>query len=117
MIKKDRDFSKEHIFEKAQYHQCLPNPALVGELITVQLVTLGLDKVDEEKTLRKLKEEGELKLKDLYSSNKIDNSELFRRTKKAYKRKLDKELGKQQHADIVESTSSRRNLLSNSLED
>ena len=42
MIKKDKNFSKEHKFEKAQYHQCLPNPAKEGEVITVQLVTLGL---------------------------------------------------------------------------
>ena len=25
-------------FVKAQYHQCLPNPAKLGELVTVQLV-------------------------------------------------------------------------------
>ena len=42
----DKKFTRKFKFERAQYHQCIPNPAKEKEFITVQLVTPNLKEVD-----------------------------------------------------------------------
>ena len=39
----ERNYMKKFPFEKGQYHQCIPNPHLPDEFITVMLVDRGLE--------------------------------------------------------------------------
>ena len=42
-------------FEKAEFHQCIPNPERPGELITVQLVVQQLEEIDPDESLKFVK--------------------------------------------------------------
>ena len=45
----DEKFTRKFKFERAQYHQCIPNPAKEKEFITVQLVSPNLKEADFDK--------------------------------------------------------------------
>ena len=40
------DIQKKYPFEKGIYHQCIPNPELPGQYITVQFITRATSKVE-----------------------------------------------------------------------
>ena len=47
LIKYDTDeFMLKRPFERAQFNQCIPNPILDGEYITVQFVKIQLSEAD-----------------------------------------------------------------------
>ena len=53
MIKHDRaQYVTKRLLDKAQYHQCIPNPEKPGELITVQLFTPKLKQADPKDSIK-----------------------------------------------------------------
>ena len=50
----DEKFTRKFKFERAQYHQCIPNPAKEKEFITVQLVSPNLREAEMSKSISEL---------------------------------------------------------------
>ena len=47
MIKQQEDrYQKKFAFERGQYHQCIPNPMVANQMITVQIVLRVLDPIE-----------------------------------------------------------------------
>ena len=47
LIKQQEDrYQKKFAFERGQYHQCIPNPMVANQMITVQIVLRVLDPIE-----------------------------------------------------------------------
>ena len=57
LIQNDKDrYQTTRLFDKAQFHQCIPNPKKAGELITVQLFTPNLKETEPRDSLEDMKQ-------------------------------------------------------------
>ena len=85
--KNEADFTRKFKFDKAHYHQCIPNPVIENEFITVQICKQNLREADPNMTPNEMAKEGKVNEKYQKCNLVLDDSRLISSSRMASKSK------------------------------